>query len=83
MNLLTMFWNHLGDKMTFKELAEQFLKDNPEGIWVHFNDDIDERYYSDRYLDEDYLTEFNDVLDKEVNGYYIDECDYEILEIFW
>lgn len=69
--------------MTFKELAEQVLKDNPEGIWVHFNDDIDEVFYSERYLDEYYLTEFNDVLDKEVNGYYIDECDYEILEIFW
>lgn len=69
--------------MTFKELAEQCLKDNPEGIWVHFNDDIDEVFYSERYLDEYYLTEFNDVLDKEVNGYYIDECDYEILEIFW
>lgn len=69
--------------MTFKELAEQFLKDNPEGIWVHFNDGIDEVFYSERYLDEYYLTEFNDVLDKEVNGYYIDECDYEILEIFW
>lgn len=71
--------------MTFKELAEQFLKDNPEGIWVHFNDDnddIDERSYSERYLDEYYLTEFNDVLDREVNGYYIDECDYEILEVF-
>ena len=39
--------------MTFKELAEQFLKDNPEGIYVHFNDDIDERSYSERYLDED------------------------------
>ena len=69
--------------MTFKELAELILKDNPEGIYVHFNDDIDERSYSERYLDEDYLTEFNDVLDKEVNGYFIDECDYEILEIFW
>lgn len=70
--------------MTFKELAEQFLKDNPEGIWVHFNNDgIDERSYSERYLDEYYLTDFKDVLDKEVNGYYIDECDYEILEIFW
>lgn len=69
--------------MTFKELAEQFLKDNPEGIWVHFNDGIDEQSYSERYLDECFLTDFNDVLDKEVNGYYIDECGYEILEIFW
>lgn len=70
--------------MTFKELAEQCLKDNPEGIWVHFNDDTDDasRSYSERYLDEYYLTEFKDVLDKEVGGYYIDECDYEILEVF-
>ena len=68
--------------MTFKELAEQFLKDNPKGIYVHFNDDIDERSYSERYLDEDYLTEFKDVLDKEVSGYFIDECDYEVLEVF-
>lgn len=68
--------------MTFKELAEQFLKDNPKGIYVHFNDDIDERSYSERYLDEYYLTEFKDVLDKEVSGYFIDECDYEVLEVF-
>ena len=68
--------------MTFKELAEQCLKENPEGIWVHFNDDIDDVTYSERYLDEDYLTEFKDVLDKEVTGYFIDECDYEVLEVF-
>lgn len=68
--------------MTFKELAELILKDNPEGIYVHFNTDIDERSYSERYLDEDYLTEFKDVLDKEVSGYFIDECDYEVLEVF-
>lgn len=71
-------------KMTFKELAEQILKDNPRGIWVHFNDDIDERSYSERYLDEYSLTDFKDVLDKEVNGYFIDdECDYEVLEVFF
>lgn len=70
--------------MTFKELAELILKDNPEGIWVHFNDDIDERSYSERYLDECFLTDFKDVLDKEVNGYFIDdECDYEVLEVFF
>lgn len=69
--------------MTFKELAEQFLKNNPEGIWVHFNDDTDEQSYSERYLDEYYMTDFKDVLDKEVGGYFIDDCDYEILEIFW
>lgn len=68
--------------MTFKELAELILKDNPEGIYVHFNDDIDEVFYSERYLDEDYLTDFNDVLDKEVSGYFIDECDYDVLEVF-
>ena len=39
--------------MTFKELAEQFLKDNPEGIWVHFNDDPEENktvYYVSLHL---------------------------------
>ena len=25
--------------MTFKELAEQYLKEFPNGIWVHFNSD--------------------------------------------
>lgn len=69
--------------MTFKELAEQFLKDNPEGIWVYLNTDIDDRSYSERYLDECFLTEFNDVLDREVTGFFIDECDYEILEVFF
>lgn len=68
--------------MTFKELAEQCLKDYPEGIWVHFNDGIDDLFYSERYLDEDFLMDFKDVLDKEVGGYYIDECDYDILEVF-
>lgn len=68
--------------MTFKELAEQCLKDNPEGIWVHFNDGIDDATYSERYLDEYFLTDFKDVLDKEVSGFYIDECDYDVLEVF-
>lgn len=66
--------------MTFKELAEDFLRDNPEGIWVHFNG-----YYIERpeeYLDEYYLTEFAGYLDKEVEGYFIDDCDYEVLEVF-
>ena len=65
--------------MTFKELAEQYLKEFPRGIWVHFNDDSDS---NERYLDGDYMSEFSLVLDKEVEGYYFDECDYEILEVF-
>lgn len=69
--------------MTFKELAEQFLKDDPKGIWVHFNTDMDGRSYSERYLDEYYLTDFKDILDKEVSGYFIDECGYDVLEVFF
>ena len=67
--------------MTFKELAEQYLKEFPRGIWVHFNDDYDGEC-CELYLDEDYMSEFSHVLDKEVEGYYLDECDYEILEVF-
>ena len=63
--------------MTFKELAELKLKDFPEGIWVHFNS-----YYGDEiYLDEYYLKEFEYYLNREVKNYYIDECDYECLEV--
>lgn len=63
--------------MTFKELAEKTLKEYPEGIWVHFNS-----YYGDEiYLDEYYLKEFEYYLNKEVKNYYIDECDYECLEV--
>lgn len=70
--------------MTFKELAEQYLKEFPNEIWVHFNSDNPDtsRLDSEKYLDKDYLTEFSHVLDKEVEGYYLDECDYEILEVF-
>lgn len=70
--------------MTFKELAEQYLKEYPDGIWVHFNDDNPDtsRLDSERYLDEYYLSEFSHVLDREVKDYYLDECDYEILEVF-
>ena len=67
--------------MTFEELAEQYLKEFPEGIWVHFNDDSDgER--SELYLDEDYITVFAHVLDTEVEGYYLDEYAYDVLEVF-
>ena len=67
--------------MTFKELAELYLKEFPEGIWVHFNDDSDgER--SELYLDEDYITVFAHVLDTEVEGYYLDEYAYDVLEVF-
>lgn len=64
--------------MTFKELAEQYLKDNPDGIWVHFNNG----YHSELYLDEYYMTEFAYFLNSEVKDYYIDDCDYDILEVF-
>ena len=67
--------------MTFKELAETYLKDNPEGIWVHFNNNLDSER-NERFLDEEYMTEFADVLDNEVKKYYTDECGYEVLEIF-
>lgn len=68
--------------MTFKELAEQYLKEFPRGIWVHFNDDSDDEC-RELYLDKDYLTEFSHVLDKEVEGYYFDdESNYKILEVF-
>ena len=67
--------------MTFKELAEKYLKEFPNGIWVHFNDGSDGEY-RELYLDKDYLTEFSHVLDKEVEGYYFDDESYEILEVF-
>ena len=65
--------------MTFKELAEQYLKEFPNGIWVHFNSDVPD---SERYLDGDYMSEFSYVLDKEVECYYFDDESYEILEVF-
>lgn len=67
--------------MTFKELVERYLKDNPEGIWVHFNTNFDSEL-NVRYLDEEYMTEFADVLENEVKKYYTDECGYEVLETF-
>lgn len=66
--------------MTFKELAEHYLKDIPEGIWVHFNGYYIER--DEQYLDEDYMTEFAYFLDKEVEDYYLDDCCYEVLEVW-
>lgn len=69
--------------MTFKELAEQTLKEYPDGIWVHFNSDVPDSDSNERYLDGDYMSEFSHVLDKEVEGYYFDdESTYEILEVF-
>ena len=69
--------------MTFKELAEQYLKEFPNGILVHFNSDDPDSDSNERYLDGDYMSEFSRVLDKEVEGYYFDdESLYEILEVF-
>lgn len=68
--------------MTFKELVERYLKDNPEGIWVHFNNNFDSER-NERFLDEEYLTEFADVLEDEVKKYYTDECGYEVLEVIF
>ena len=68
--------------MTFKELAEQTLKEYPNGIWVHFNSDVPESDSTERYLDGNYAVEFSHVLDKEVGGYYFDDESYEILEVF-
>lgn len=68
--------------MTFKELAEHYLKEIPEGIWVHFNDCEKEDERNEQYLDEDYITEFSSVLNKEVKDYYIDEYGYAVLEVF-
>ena len=68
--------------MTFKELTEQTLKEYPEGIWVHFNSDNPDSDSSEHYLDGDYMSEFSQLLDNEVEGYYFDECGYEILEVF-
>ena len=62
--------------MTFKELAEQTLKEYPEGIWVHFQE-----CGSEIYLDEYYLKEFEKILDREVLSHYIDDFAYEVLEV--
>lgn len=62
--------------MTFKELAEQTLKEYPEGIWVHFQE-----CGSEIYLDEYYLKEFENYLDREVLSHYIDDFAYEVLEV--
>lgn len=62
--------------MTVKELFVQILKDYPEGLWVHFIDG-----HGERYLDEEYEVDFSDVLSREVLKWFLDECDYDILEI--
>lgn len=70
--------------MIFKELAELKLKDFPEGIWVHFHNNInDYHYYDEKYLDNTFLEDldFKDLLNKEVKNYYIDECGYDLLEV--
>lgn len=70
--------------MTFKELAEQTLREYPEGILVRFNSDDPNSDSTERYLDGNYKAEFSHVLDAEVNGYYLDdESNYEILEVFF
>ena len=68
--------------MTFKELAEQSLKEFPNGIWVHLNSDDPTSDINERYLDGDYMSEFSHVLDAEVEGYYFDDESYEILEVY-
>lgn len=69
--------------MTFKELAEQTLREYPEGIWVRLNSDVPESDNTERYLDRNYMAEFSRVLDTIVEGYYLDdETNYELLEVF-
>ena len=67
----------LDEGMTFKELAEKTLKEYPDGIWVHFQEYCGDEIYLDAY----YLKEFEYYLNKKVKNYYIDECDYEVLEV--
>lgn len=68
--------------MTFKALAEQCLKEFPNGVLVHLNSD-DPADSTERYLDGNYMSEFSRVLDKEVEGYYFDDdSTYELLEVF-
>lgn len=65
--------------MKFKEFCEFKLKEYPDGIWIHF---VSGFHNDERYLDEYYLTEFKGILDKEVTDWFLDECDYDILEVF-
>lgn len=67
--------------MLLKEFCELKLKEYPDGIWIgiHFKSGY---YGYEQYLDEYYMTEFEGVLDKEVENWYLDECDYDILEVF-
>ena len=69
--------------MTFKELAEQTLKEYPEGIWVHFNDDNPDtsRMDSEIYLDADSLDDFEGHLGREVADYYVDDFAYDELVV--
>lgn len=69
--------------MTFKELAEKTLKEYPEGIWIHFNDDNPDksRMDSEIYLDADSLDDFEYYLNIEVKDYYIDDFAYDMLVV--
>ena len=67
--------------MTVKEFCELKLKEYPDGIWVgvHYPSGL---FDDEIYLDEYYMTEFAGILDQEVTKWYLDDCDYEILEIW-
>lgn len=74
--------------MTFKELAEQTLKEYPEGIWVHFQIMYNRRIIRNRciirneiYLDAESLDDFEGLLKKEVVDYYVDDFAYDVLEV--
>lgn len=69
--------------MTFKELALKMLKEYPEGIWIHFNDDNPDksRMDSEIYLDADSLDDFEYYLNIEVKDYYIDDFAYDMLVV--
>ena len=69
--------------MNFKELALKILKEYPDGIWVHFNDDNPDksRMDSEIYLDADSLDDFEGRLKQEVADYYVDDFGYYVLEV--
>ena len=69
--------------MTFKDLALKILKEYPDGIWVHFNDDNPDksRMDSEIYLDADSLDDFEGRLTQEVADYYLDDFGYDVLEV--
>ena len=69
--------------MTFKDLALKILKEYPDGIWVHFNDDNPDksRMDSEIYLDADSLDDFEGLLKREVKDYYVDDFAYDELVV--